>query len=40
MKSYIEQNQTRFLEELFSILRIQSVSAKSEHVRDQLPEEG
>lgn len=34
MKSYIEQNQTRFLEELFSILRIQSVSAKSEHKAD------
>ena len=34
MKSYIEQNQTDFLEELFSILRIQSVSAKSEHKAD------
>lgn len=34
MKSYIEQNQTRYLEELFSILRIQSVSAKSEHKAD------
>ena len=34
MKSYIEQDQTRFLEELFSILRIQSVSAKSEHKAD------
>ena len=34
MKSYIEQNQTRFLEELFSILRIQSVSAKTEHKAD------
>lgn len=34
MKSYIEQNQTRFLKELFSILRIQSVSAKSEHKAD------
>ena len=34
MKPYIEQNQTRFLEELFSILRIQSVSAKSEHKAD------
>ena len=34
MNSYTEQNQTRFLEELFSILRIQSVSAKSEHKAD------
>ncbi len=34
MKQYIEQNKERFFEELFSILRIPSVSAKAEHKPD------
>ena len=34
MKEYIEQNKERFFEELFSILRIPSVSAKEEHKAD------
>ena len=34
MKEYIDQNRERFLEELFSILRIPSVSAKADHKPD------
>ncbi len=34
MKEYIEQNRERFFEELFSLLRIPSVSAKVEHKQD------
>ena len=34
MKQYIEQNRERFFEELFSILRIPSISAKAEHKAD------
>ncbi|MCR4860935.1 MAG: dipeptidase [Bacteroidales bacterium] len=34
MKEYIEQNRDRFLEELFTLLRIPSVSAKPEHKDD------
>lgn len=34
MKEYIEQNRERFLQELFTILRIHSVSAKQEHKAD------
>ncbi|MBQ7623110.1 MAG: M20/M25/M40 family metallo-hydrolase, partial [Bacteroidales bacterium] len=34
MKEYIENNRERFFEELFSILRIPSVSAKAEHKPD------
>lgn len=34
MKQYIEQNKERFFEELFSLLRIPSISAKSEHKPD------
>ena len=34
MKRYIEENEERFHEELFSLLRIPSVSAKAEHVPD------
>lgn len=34
MKQYIEQNKERFFEELFSILRIPSISAKAEHKAD------
>ena len=31
MKQYIQDNQERFFEELFSLLRIPSISAKAEH---------
>ena len=34
MKTYIQQNKERFLEELFSLLRIPSISAKPEHKAD------
>ncbi len=34
MKQYIEQNRERFFQELFSILRIPSISAKPEHKPD------
>jgi acetylornithine deacetylase/succinyl-diaminopimelate desuccinylase-like protein len=34
MKEYIEQNKERFFEELFSVLRIPSVSAKAAHKDD------
>ncbi len=34
MKDYIEQNKERFYEELFSLLRIPSISAKAEHKGD------
>ncbi len=34
MKEYIEQNKERFYEELFSLLRIPSISAKAEHKED------
>ena len=34
MKEYIEQNRERFLEELFTLLRIPSVSARPEHKAD------
>ena len=34
MKNYIEQNKERFYEELFSLLRIPSISAKAEHKGD------
>ena len=34
MKEYIEQNRERFFEELFSLLRIPSVSARPEHKQD------
>lgn len=34
MKQYIEQNKERFFEELFTILRIPSISAKAEHKPD------
>ena len=34
MKAYIQQNKERFFEELFSLLRIPSVSAKPEHKED------
>ena len=34
VKSYIESNKERFLEELFSLIRIPSISAKQEHKPD------
>ena len=34
VKSYIESNKERFLEELFSLIRISSISAKQEHKPD------
>lgn len=34
IKSYIQSNQARFLDELFSLLRIPSISAKQEHKTD------
>ncbi|MDH6357271.1 dipeptidase [Parabacteroides sp. PF5-9] len=34
VKSYIESNKNRFLEELFSLIRIPSISAKQEHKPD------
>jgi acetylornithine deacetylase/succinyl-diaminopimelate desuccinylase-like protein len=36
IKNYIEKNKDRFLEELFEILRIPSVSAKEENKKDML----
>lgn len=36
VKSYIESNKERFLEELFSLIRIPSISAKQEHKPDML----
>lgn len=36
MKQYIEDNRDRFFEELFSLLRIPSVSAKKEHGQDMV----
>lgn len=36
MKNYIEQNKERFFEELFSLLRIPSISAKAEHKPDMV----
>ena len=34
MKEYIQQNKERFFEELFSLLRIPSVSAQADHKAD------
>ena len=36
VKSYIESNKGRFLEELFSLIRIPSISAKHEHKKDMM----
>ena len=36
LKEYIEQNRERFLEELFSLIRIPSISAESEHKDDMV----
>ena len=34
MKEYIQENRERFFEELFSLLRIPSISAKQDHKKD------
>ena len=36
LKNYIEANKERFLEELYSLLRIPSISSKSEHKPDMI----
>jgi len=36
LKSYIEENKDRFLEELFGLIRIPSISSQSEHKDDML----
>lgn len=36
IKEYVSANETRFLEELFELIRIPSVSAKSEHKNDMI----
>lgn len=36
LKSYIEENKDRFLEELFGLIRIPSISSQSEHKPDML----
>ena len=36
VKEYIEKNKNKFLDELFELLRIPSISAKSEHKKDIL----
>ena len=36
MKQYIEQNKDRFLEELFSLIRIPSISSEAEHKPDMV----
>lgn len=34
MKEYIQENREQFFEELFSLLRIPSISAKQDHKKD------
>ena len=36
VKNYIEANKERFLEELFELIRIPSISAETEHKPDML----
>lgn len=36
IKQYIEKNETRFLDELFSLIRIPSISALPQHKDDML----
>ena len=36
MKEYIEANKDRFLEELFSLIRIPSISSEQEHKPDMV----
>ena len=40
MKQYIEENKERFFEELFSLLRIPSISAKKDHKEDMCRKAG
>ena len=35
-KQFIEENQKRFLEELFTLLRIPSISSESQHKEDMV----
>ena len=36
VKQYIQENEVRFMEELFSLIRIPSISAKPQHKDDML----
>ena len=36
IKNYIQENEQRFLDELFSLLRIPSISSESEHKGDMV----
>ena len=36
IKNYIKENEERMLEELFSLIRIPSISAKPEHHQDMI----
>ena len=36
IKNYIQENEPRFLDELFSLLRIPSISSQSEHKEDMV----
>lgn len=36
VKSYIQENKDRFLEELFSLIRIPSISSQTEHKEDMV----
>ena len=36
VKQYIESNKERFLEELFTLIRIPSISAETEHKEDMV----
>ena len=36
IKQYIQENESRFLEELFSLIRIPSISAMQEHKADMV----
>ncbi len=36
IKQYIQENENRFLEELFSLIRIPSISALPQHKEDML----
>lgn len=36
VKAYIEANKNRFLEELFDLIRIPSISAESDHKADMM----
>ena len=36
VKKYIQENEARFMEELFSLIRIPSISAKPQHKDDMI----